>query len=444
MKQTDSIERSEALLATTAPREYPVLGENEKAISSHELCAALDGAAVAGHLDRGLGLQVYLPFCTTRCVSCDRVAEVAADMSVIDRYLDGLSIEFALLSERVGRGRSLSQLHIGGGTPSLLSSTQLARLAQMIDRHFSLSDDCETVFEINPDRTSLTQMELILGLGFRNIRIEVREMDPQSQQGLGRSYSPELLADAMSNARRVGFDTVTLELLYGLPGQSVGTVKNSLRLITELEPSRILCRSFTRNEKRFEHQRVIEPESMPTVAEKMAMFVSAVDQMEASGYEWVGINSFVKAGDALSAAQAEGRLMRNRLGYTDRPSRVLLGVGLGAVTELPNLVSRNHQNLGDWHGALGKGQHPACAGVSYTAKEAQQRRLLYKLSESLCAPLSEFEDGQQQPLLASLQSAGLVTADASWVRVTPSGRLKLMDLWDPASGDLRLGHASGG
>lgn len=438
MKQTDHSEGNDTLLASTAPREYPVLGENERTLSSQEFCAALDSAAAAGQLDRGLGLQVYLPFCTTRCVSCDRVAEVAADMSVIDRYLDGLAREFSLLSERVGRGRPLSQLHIGGGTPSLLSSTQLARLAQMIDRHFSMADDCETVFEINPDRTSLTQMELILGLGFRNLRIEVREMDPQSQQGLGRSYSPELLADAMGNAHRVGFDTVTIELLYGLPGQSVGSVKDSLRLITELAPSRILCRSFTRNEKRFEHQRVIEPESMPTVAENMAMFVSAVDQMESSGYEWVGINSFAKPGDSLSTAQAEGRLMRNRLGYTDRPSRVLLGVGLGAVSELPNLVSRNHQHLADWHGALSANDHPVRAGVSYTQKEAQQRRLLYKLSESLCAPLAEFEDAQQRPLLASLQSAGLVAADSSWVRVTPSGRVKLMHLWDPTSGDLRL------
>ena len=440
MKQTDQFDRKASVLASTpsAPPSTQILGIKERAVAASEFSHTLDAAAVAGQLDGGLGLQVYLPFCTTRCVSCDRVAEVAADSTVIDRYLDGLARELQCLSDRVGRGRPLTQLHIGGGTPSLLSSTQLARVAELIDRHFLVPDDCETVFEINPDRTSLTQMELIRGLGFKNIRIELRELDPQSQQGLGRSYSPELLADVMGNAKLVGFDTTTLELLYGLPGQSVKAVRESLQLITELDPSRILLGSFTRNEKRFEHQRVIESDSMPSVAEKMAMFITAVDQLESSGYQWVGINSFVKPGDVLGTAQAEGRLFRNRLGYSDQPTRVLLGVGLGAVSELPNLLSRNHASLDQWHAALRSDQHPVCAGVPFTATEAKQRRLLQKLSESLRAPVSAFEGEEQRELLSKLQSAGLVTAESAWVRVTPSGRVKLMQLWDANTGDIRL------
>ena len=442
MKQSETNDRQTLLLASSAINAYPLLGQKERPMPSPQFSDALDAAAVSGELDGGLGLQVYLPFCASRCVSCDRVAEVTSDPTVIDNYLDGLSREFDLISRRIGRGRPLSQLLIGGGTPSLLSNAQLARLAQLLERHFALEDDCDTVFEINPDRTSLTQLELVRGLGFRNIRIELRELDPESRQGLGRSYSPELLADVVGNARSVGFDTVTLELLYGLPGQSVKTVRDSLRLITELNPSRITCRSFTRNEQRFKHQRVIEPHSMPSVAEKMAMFVGAIDEMEAGGYEWVGINSFVAPGDALSVAQAEGRLLRNRLGYTDRPTQVMLGVGLGAISELPNLISRNHVDLGQWHQALRHSEHPVSAGVPYTEKESRQKRLLHKLSVSLQAPLSEFQGEEQDELLAKLQAAGLVTAESSWVRVTPSGRVNFMQHWDPLSGELRL--ASGG
>ena len=246
MKQTEHIDRDASVLASTAKgsgARYP----REKPLASSEFAGALDASVMRGDMDAGLALQVYLPFCTTRCVSCDRVAEVASDLAVIDHYLDALSTEMDLLGARIGRGRTLSQLHIGGGTPSLLSGTQLARLTQMLDRNFSVDDSTETVFEINPDRTSLTQMELIRGLGYKNIRIELRELDPQSQQGLGRSYSPELIADVMSNARSIGFDTLTLDLLYGLPGQTVTTLRDSLRLITELSPSRIFLRWFTRN-----------------------------------------------------------------------------------------------------------------------------------------------------------------------------------------------------
>ena len=172
------------------------------------------------------------------------------------------------------------------------------------------------------------------------------------------------------------------------------------------------------------------------------MFVGAIDEMEAGGYEWVGINSFVAPGDALSVAQAEGRLLRNRLGYTDRPTQVMLGVGLGAISELPNLISRNHVDLGQWHQALRHSEHPVSAGVPYTEKESRQKRLLHKLSVSLQAPLSEFQGEEQDELLAKLQAAGLVTAESSWVRVTPSGRVNFMQHWDPLSGELRL--ASGG
>lgn len=439
MKQTEDIDRNASVLASTADVPSAVY-PHEQPLTSSEFTAALDASVVRGDMDAGLALQVYLPFCTTRCVSCDRVAEVASDQAVIDRYLDALSTEMDLMGARVGRGRRLSQLHIGGGTPSLLSGTQLARLTQMLDRNFSVDASTETVFEINPDRTSLTQMELIRGLGYKNIRIELRELDPESQQGLGRSYSPELIADVMSNARSIGFDTVTLDLLYGLPGQTVTTLRDSLRLISELSPSRIFLRWFTRNEQRHEHQRVIDPDSLPTVAEKMAMFVAATDQMEACGYEWVGINGFVKPGDPLAVAQSEGRLLRNRLGYTDRAASTLLGVGLGAVSELTNLLSRNHQQLDQWHGSLQDARHPVMAGARLTQREVSRRRLLHKLSQSLEVATEEFRGEQHREMLDELIRDGLVTAGSTSVTVTPSGRVKFMKLWDPASGDFQIAN----
>jgi oxygen-independent coproporphyrinogen-3 oxidase len=442
MNQSGIPANSAPVIASSRPPAVPVLGDREQTISPRGFSDALDTAAMRGDFDKGLSLQVYLPFCTTRCISCDRVAEVATDSSVIDRYLNNLGSELALISDRIGRGRPLAQLHVGGGTPSLLNSSQLALLAALIDEHFSVGSDCETVFEITPDRTSLTQLELIRGLGFRNLRIELREIESSAPLGLGRSYSPELLHDMLSNAKQVNFDSITFDIVYGLPGQTVSAVRNGIRLITEMGPSRVLCRPFERDEQRFEHQRAIDSHTMPSVPEKMAMFAAIVDQLESSGFEWIGINSFVKPDDALSHAQSEGRLVRNRLGYSDKPTRIVLGVGLGAVSELPNLLSRNHTSLEAWHEALNNKLPPTCAGVIFTSAEAKQRRLVHRLSETLRAPVTEFEGAEQQGLLDQLQAEGLVTAESEWVQVTDSGRFRLLQLWDPDSGDLKIAKSA--
>ena len=442
MNQKGSPARTVPPLASSRAAGAPILGERELAIGHSDFSNALDTAAMRGDFDKGLALQVHLPFCATRCVSCDRVAEVAFDPSEIDRYLIGLGVELSLITNRIGRGRPLAQLQVGGGTPSMLSGSQLARLSAVIDEHFSVGDDCETVFEISPDRTSWTQLELIKGLGFRNLRLELREVDASAQQGLGRSYSPELLHDMLSNAKQINFDSITFDLVYGLPGQSVKAVRDSLRIITEMNPSQLLCRPFVRDEQRFVHQRGIESYMMPSVAEKMAMFVAIVDRLEDSGYQWVGINSFVKPDHPLSVAQAEGHLVRNRLGYSNKPTRIVLGVGLGAVSEMPNLLSRNEVSLDAWHGTLEGNEHPSCAGIQFTATEAKKRRLVHRLSESLRAPLAEFESAEQQELLNKLQKEGLVKAEADWVRVTDSGRFKLLQLWDPESGDLRIANSA--
>ncbi|MDG1064981.1 MAG: hypothetical protein P8O91_02085 [Luminiphilus sp.] len=442
MNQSGKAAGSVPLLASSRPPAIPVFGSREQAISSRGFFDALDTAAIRGDFDKGLSLQVYLPFCTTRCTSCDRVAEIAFDSAVIDRYLNNLGSELKLISDRIGRGRPLAQLHVGGGTPSLLNSSQLVLLTALIDEHFTVGSDCETVFEITPDRSSLTQLELIRGLGFRNLRIELREIESSAPLGLGRSYSPEILDDMRRNAEQVNFDSITFDLVYGLPGQTISAVRDGVRLITEMSPSRVLCRPFERDVKRFEHQRGIDSDTMPSVPEKMAMFAAIVDQLESSGFEWIGINSFVKPDDALSLAQSEGRLVRNRLGYSDKPTRIVLGVGLGAVSELPNLLSRNHTDLEAWHESLDNKLPPTCAGVIFTSAEAKQRRLVHRLSETLRAPITEFDGAEQQGLLEQLQAEGLVTAESEWVQVTDSGRFRLLQLWDPDSGDLKIAKSA--
>ena len=431
-------ESSISLLATTGGNrdDVQVFGYREVPLRSADLSSALENTALVARPDEGLALQVTIPFCSVRCTICDRVAEVASDPGGLEPYLNSLGTELALMATGLGGRRALRQLHIGGGTPSLLSGAQLARVAQLVDSHFALEEDCETVFEINPDRTSLTQLELIRGLGFKNIRIEVRELDPVSQQGLGRSYSPELLDDAITNAKNVGFEQITLDLIYGLPGQTVRSLRESIHLVADLNPDRITCRPFVRNEKRFEHQRVIDADTMPSATENMAGFAVILDVLEATGYEWIGVNCFVRPDDVLAVAQREGSLTRNRLGYSDRPVANLLGVGLGAITELGTMVVRNSAVLTQWHDALDAGEHPVVGGIRYNDQEISRRSILARLSSAKRLPIAAFANEDSSRFLTELIEAGLVEVDEVWVHVNLSGQLRTLQAWDSLQGDV--------
>ena len=439
-KVTHSPAQLPAVSLDSAENAY--FGDRTQALTPADLSDALDKLTLTGAIAEGLALNVHLPFCSMRCVSCDRIALVAENGTEIDDYLDGLDEELNQITRRIGRGNFLAQLHVGGGTPNLLTAAQLAKLTALVERHFIVTERTETSIEIIPDRTSRTQLELIRGLGFRHLVVELREIDPQAQQGLGRSYSPELLQDAIGNARAAAFETITMELMYGLPGQTPSSVKESVSLIADLAPDRVVTRPFVRRAEEFAHQKALEVEALPTLAEKMAMFVGMSDGLESAGYVWIGINAFAKPSDRLSRAQDDGLLRRNRLGYCVEPARWLLGVGLGAVTELPTLVSRNRLTLDSWHGALGASCHPINVGVPLSRRDSAERDALNKLAVELRAPVEGFSNPSTKEILARMESAGYVVGSAGLIEITPLGRLNIQQIWDEIASAVRWAHVA--
>ncbi len=417
-------------------------GVRTQTLLPEDFSDALDKLSLTGALAQGLALHVHLPFCAVRCVSCDRVAEVAENPAVIDRYLTGLDEELHLITRRIGRGNRIAQLHVGGGTPNLLNAAQLARLTALVEKHFLVDDKTETSLEIIPDRTSRTQLELIRGLGYRHVSFELREVDPEAQQGLGRSYSPELLQDAVANARAASFETVSIEIMYGLPGQTAASMKESIQLVSGLEPDRIVTRPFVRKVQEFANQKVLDADVIPTVAEKMAMFVAMSDGLDEAGYGWIGINAFAKPGDRLSRAQERGELRRNRLGYCTEPARWLLGIGLGAVSEMPTLVSRNQPNLSTWHGALEQGRHPSSVGVMLTKEDSRERDGLNMLAVELSAPLASFTSPHAQQVISRLVDANYLKVMDGVVAITPLGRFNIDQVWNELASEVRWTHVA--
>lgn len=424
-----------------------VIGTSATSSSEHErnLAAhydeALRQAASSPLPEDGLSIYIHLPFCPSRCLSCDHNTTVTHNPGDIDTYIDTLDAEMALITERLGQGRLLQQLHLGGGTPNYLSDTQLVRLVSVLEKHFTIGPDTETSLEANPKRTSAGQLALLRGLGFRRINFEVRDLDPGVQMALGRSQSSRMLADVFETTRDAGFETISMDLVYGLPNQSLETVCNTLRQVLELAPDRVACFSYSRRPDTFSHQRAIDDASLPSLADRMVMMNATANRLQDGGYTWIGLDCFAREGDVLEEAQAEHRLHRNWIGYTLHECTDLIGFGTNAVTELGNLCVQNHLDIKQWQDSILGGRLPIGNGVQMSRGDQAKRRALNDLMCNMS--LSDYASLRmlEGDALDELQQGGMVQVSEDRVEVTPEGRFMLHQMWGDASPLYRWGGA---
>ena len=386
--------------------------------------------------DEPVAVHVRLPFCPSRCLNCDHHTTVTHNSEAIDEYVVDLEREISMVTDRIGRGRTLSQLHLGGGTPNYLSDTQLVQLMDVIDRHFHLGSDTEASLEANPKRCSPSQLTLLRGLGFGTLDLQIRDLDSAVQLAIGRSHSLSVLEDVIASARSEGFETISMDLVYGLPNQSVETVHGTVKHMIGLNPDRIMCQTFSPRPSVFKHQRALDAEGLPSLADKVAMFNTASETLMDSGYEWVGLDCFAREHDALTRAKHAGHLHRNWVGYTDRDTGDLYGFGADAITQLREANVQNKVQLGEWHEALHQGELPLCTGERIS--ESEQRQLA-ALNTLLCnLELSDYGDLlEDSTLLTELANQGFVEISDDKVSVTEYGRFALHQRWSDASPHYR-------
>ncbi|GAB5414628.1 MAG: oxygen-independent coproporphyrinogen III oxidase [Congregibacter sp.] len=396
---------------------------------------------IEGNDANGLSLYVHLPFCPSRCLTCDHATTVSHDHRQIDRYLDALETEVALVAEGLASRRRLQQLHLGGGTPNYLTEVQLIRLVDMLDKHFVIDSDTETSLEANAHRASYAQLSLLHGLGFRNLHLEVRDLDKAVQEATGRHQSFPVVRDVIESARQLGFERVSTDLVYGLPQQSLTSMRNTVEQLISLSPDRISCYRYHRRPETFGHQHALDEGLMPSLADKVAIFSRIVDGLCGAGYEWVGLDCFTRADDDIVKAQQSGTLHRNRIGYTTQQGRDLIGLGSSSSSELSSIHVRNHAGIEAWTRSLEGGQLPIEAGQQLTAEARARRRALTDLMCNLRVNRTEIaaNDSAGDAALKSLVESGMVIEEGEHLHVTETGRLKLHQLWGDASPSFRWG-----
>ncbi len=373
-------------------------------------------------------VYIHLPFCPSRCLSCDSVTTVNHDPGAVDRYLDHLEREIELVTQLAGRAQTLSQLHLGGGTPNYLSDPQLMRLMDIVEHYFTLSPDTMMSLDASARRSSYAQLQLLRGLGFRDIKFDVRDLNPGVQTAVGRADSLYLLQDVFATARETGVENIGMDLVYGLPHQSMETIITSLEQIRQLSPDRVSCHSFTRRTGLFSHHRSMDAATLPSLADRLVMFNAIVDFMQDDGYTWVGLDYFVKSDDPIAAAQDQHALYYNWIGYNLHGSPHMLGFGTSAVSEASSGVyTQNHMDIPDWQASVDRDELPVHRSIRFTDQQQRQRRALTNL---LCnmelvdyTNVLEIEGGADE--LKRLENDGVIEVVENRAVVTPQGRYML-------------------
>ncbi len=416
---------------------------------SHEdyACTLQD---VGARVEDSLALHIHLPFCPVRCHYCACNTNVTHDAGKIDGYLDTLEREMDLVIERLGKGRQVRQLHLGGGTPNYLSDSQLVRLMEMVGEKFRVLGGEGVCIECNPRRASAGQLELLHGLGFRGISFGVQDLSPDVQRAIGRVQSADIGRDVCAMAREAGFENINIDLVYGLPEQTEGLFAKTVEQIVSMGPDRVRCYSYAHSPSLRPHQFAINAQSLPNPIEKLSLLRRAVIGLTQAGYAWIGVDCFARSADEWSIAQAERRLRRNGIGYTAAPSDHLVSFGTYGLGEVGSLFVQNEPHLPAWQRAVDAGRLPIAWGHHLSEEEFRRRRAFehlmcnLELPTSMVAGLEEGFDG-----LRPCVDDGLLEMTPEGIRVTPRGRFFLRDLcavhaasldWDSAQWRFPKSH----
>jgi oxygen-independent coproporphyrinogen-3 oxidase len=398
--------------------------------ASHRKWAAARGHGVGAV--RPLALYVHLPFCRDVCFYCACNRIITRDTATTERYLDALAVEIALQAELFRVDPRVVQMHWGGGTPTYYSNETLHALFGRLARHFDFAPDGEYSIEADPRTVSAETVHALRGMGFNRISFGVQDFDPVVQEAIHRPQSEACTLTAIEAARTAGFDSVNIDLIYGLPRQTVASFDQTLSRVTALRPGRIALYSYAHLPGRFAPQRRIAAEQLPPAQEKLQLLDLAIRRFGAAGYVYIGMDHFALPDDALAVAQRRGDLHRNFQGYSTCPEADLVGLGVSAIGAIGPTYSQNYRALDPYYAALDKRQVPVARGIELDADDLLRRAVIQALMCQFAVSKQRLEAAYlidfdryfavELEELRSFEDLGLLVIDDGWIEVTPKGR----------------------
>ena len=343
-----------------------------------------------------LSLYVYIPFCESLCYYCACNKIITANYDRALKYLGSLKQEIHLLLPHLGQGQPVSQLHFGGGTPTFFKDAELKDLVQTLKAAFQFQPGGEYSIEVDPRTVDTQRLQTLFDLGFNRLSLGVQDFDHQVQLAVHREQTAEQVNSLMTQARRMGFESINLDLIYGLPMQTESSWATTLQTVVALKPDRVALYGYAHLPARFKPQRHIDVSSLPQAKSKTAMLAMALDAMQAAGYVYIGMDHFALPNDPLSVAKRQGRLHRNFQGYSTQPDCDLISLGVSSIGSIGASYVQNAKTLEDYQDLLSQGRLPVVRGIALTRDDLARRTIIMAL---MCQGHVDFESIELAHLL---------------------------------------------
>jgi len=405
--------------------------------------AALRAAAQASNEDlvpRPLSVYVHVPFCFSPCFYCGCMRVITRDITKADHYLDLLFREIAMVGPMFDRDRPLKQLHFGGGTPNYLDLPRMTSVIETLERHFDYRRQGEREYgiEIDPRFADGRYITELATLGFNRISVGIQDFDPAVQEAVNRIQSVEQTREVLDAARASGYGSVSVDLIYGLPRQTLDGFDRTLDEVLGLAPDRIAVYGYAHLPKLFKAQRQIDANELPDPATRLALFGRAFKRLCDAGYVYVGMDHFARANDELVRAQRSRTLQRNFQGYSTHGDCDIIGLGVSAISRIGDSYSQSARDLIGYEAAIKAGRLPVARGIALSGDDIIRRAVI---SELMChgeldmrgfseSHQLDFADRFDRELDRLREQAvdGLVVVDDTTIRITARGRLLLRNI----------------
>lgn len=387
-----------------------------------------------------LSLYVHIPFCETVCFYCACNKIATKERARAAEYLEYLFREIEMQARLYDRDRQVVQLHWGGGTPTFLDSAQMRALMAKLRQHFTLydSDAGDYSIEIDPRSVSPSTIGLLRELGFNRFSLGVQDVDPKVQAAVNRIQPIEQTRSIIEACRIHGAKSISVDLIYGLPFQTVESFAATLDAIVDLAPGRISVFNYAHLPHLFKPQRRINEADLPTGEAKLQIMQLAVERLTAAGYAYIGMDHFAKPDDELAVAQRNGTLHRNFQGYTTHADCDLVGLGVSAISSVAECYSQNAKTLEEYYQALGNGHLPVVKGLTLDEDDIIRRHVIQQLTCHFALDFHQMERcfdidcaDYFAPELDRLQNMaldGLVVLTPDGIQVTPRGRFLIRNI----------------
>jgi oxygen-independent coproporphyrinogen-3 oxidase len=387
--------------------------------------------------ERNLSLYFHIPFCHSLCWYCGCTTVITTQQEQSANYLGYLKKELRQLAAMINPRRQLVQLHWGGGTPTFMAPDEIRALGAATREQFALASDIEAGVEIDPRRITAEHLKALRDAGFNRASIGVQDFDPKVQLAVHRIQSRAQTEFAIRELRALVLESINIDLIYGLPHQTVNSFSRTLDTVLELEPNRLAIFSYAHVPWMKPAQKILA-DTLPTAETKLRILQRTVQTLQANGYVYIGMDHFARRDDELAIAQQERTLHRNFQGYSTRGDADIYALGMSSISQTPNAYWQNRKDLPDYYAALDADKSPVARGYLLTEEDKLRRDVIMRLMCDLSLNFGDLSRrhginfaehfGRELASLSDLEADGLICPTSLGLEVTARGRFFIRNI----------------